>query len=265
MSKAFPLCAALLLVPFLTGCVITDDYVAFDSKVAPNRQVKTFDEGSWESERALIQAAETAGNWNTVISVANDVVAKNPTNVSARVALARAQTKTGDPTQALRTLSFITGVSTTPLQIELARALMALHDRKAALQILQPILATVEKDPTLLTFDERRTAQTLSAVAYAFEGKFGEADQLYEKLLAESDDATVRYNYARSLLLEGRAEDALAQLRPIMDVIPVARPTAVAALLKLGREPEARALLKGVIPDEKIDALMAAVHGGAQK
>lgn len=253
-------CASLM-----TGCVITDDYVKFDSPVAANKQIRSFDEGSWDSERALIQTAEKAGNWPLVISVASDVVAKNPTNVAARVSLARAQTRSGDPTQALRTLSFITGVSTTPFQIERARALMALHDRAAALKILTPILENVKKDPSLLTFEERRSALALAAVAYAHEGKFGEADQIYEGLLAEADDPTVRYNYARSLLLEGRSEDAYRQLLPIMDAVPAARPTAVAALLKLGRESEARALLKGVISDEKIDALISAVRQGARK
>ena len=73
--------AVLVVFSVLSGCVVTNDYVAFDSKAAPNPQVQNFDANSWASERAVILAAEKTNNWPTVISVANDVIAKNPTNV----------------------------------------------------------------------------------------------------------------------------------------------------------------------------------------
>ncbi|WP_456118710.1 hypothetical protein [Sutterella wadsworthensis] len=67
------------------------------------------------------------------------------------------------------------------------------------------------------------------------------------------------YNYARSLYLEGRAEDSLAQLQPIIDQVPAAKPAAVAALMKLGRENDVRRLLKGELDDEKIEELISAI------
>ena len=75
----------------------------------------------------------------------------------------------------------------------------------------------------------------------------------------ELDNPIIRYNYARSLYLEGRAEDSLAQLQPIIDQVPAAKPAAVAALMKLGRENDVRRLLKGELDDEKIEELISAI------
>lgn len=94
----FPASLSLLLCSaLLSGCVVTNDYIAFDSKAAPSPQIKRYDGNEWASERAVMVAAEKTNNWQTVISVGNDVIAKNPTNVEARIYLARAFTKTGDP------------------------------------------------------------------------------------------------------------------------------------------------------------------------
>ena len=79
----------------------------------------------------------------------------------------------------------------------------------------------------------------------------------------------IRYNYARSLYLEGRAQESLEQLRPIINTVPAAKPAAIAALMKLGREDDVRRLLKGQLADDKIEELIAAVKakeaGGAGK
>lgn len=260
MHKFGLLVCGAVLCSVLSGCVVTNDYIGFDSKAAPNPQIRKFDENSWDSEKSVIEAAEKTGNWNTVISVANDVIAKNPTNVEARVFLARALTKTGDPTQALRVLNFVTGVDTSAMRIERARALLSMKDYNGALKFLAPL---AESDPTKvskdLTVADRRTARSLAAIAYSMSKQYAKADALYESLLSELDDPIIRYNYARSLFLEGRAEDSLTQLRPIMDAVPAARPAAVAALMKLGREQEARALLKGHLEPEKIDQLLQAI------
>lgn len=135
----FPASLSLLLCSaLLSGCVVTNDYIAFDSKAAPSPQIKRYDGNEWASERAVMVAAEKTNNWQTVISVGNDVIAKNPTNVEARIYLARAFTKTGDPRQALRVLSFISGVDTAELRIERARALIALTDFEEAVKLLKP-------------------------------------------------------------------------------------------------------------------------------
>ena len=137
----FPASLSLLLCSaLLSGCVVTNDYIAFDSKAAPSPQIKRYDGNEWASERAVMVAAEKTNNWQTVISVGNDVIAKNPTNVEARIYLARAFTKTGDPRQALRVLSFISGVDTAELRIERARALIALTDFEEAVKLLKPEL-----------------------------------------------------------------------------------------------------------------------------
>lgn len=202
-------------------------------------------------------AAEKTNNWQTVISVGNDVIAKNPTNVEARIYLARAFTKTGDPRQALRVLSFISGVDTAELRIERARALIALTDFEEAVKLLKPI--TDGSDLQQLSAEDRRSAKSLAAVAYSMSKNYAAADKLYEELLAELDNPIIRYNYARSLYLEGRAEDSLAQLQPIIDQVPAAKPAAVAALMKLGRENDVRRLLKGELDDEKIEELISAI------
>ena len=89
----FPASLSLLLCSaLLSGCVVTNDYIAFDSKAAPSPQIKRYDGNEWASERAVMVAAEKTNNWQTVISVGNDVIAKNPTNVEARIYLARAFT-----------------------------------------------------------------------------------------------------------------------------------------------------------------------------
>lgn len=257
--------SALAATALLSGCVVTNDYVGFDTKAAPNTQVKHFDENSWASERAVILAAEKTNNWPTVISVANDVIAKNPTNVEARVYLARALTKTGDPAQALRVLNFVTGVDTSQMRIERARALLTMGDAAGTLKILSPMIDLQSTNaPKDLSAQNLRTARSLAAVAYSLDKKFAQADALFESLLAELDNPTIRYNYARSLYLEGRPQDSLEQLRPIMDEIPAARPAAVAALMKLGREDDARALLKGHLEPAKIDQLITAIKERSQ-
>ena len=258
--------AVLVVFSVLSGCVVTNDYVAFDSKAAPNPQVQNFDANSWASERAVILAAEKTNNWPTVISVANDVIAKNPTNVEARVHLARALTKTGDPAQALRVLNFVTGVDTSEMRIERARALLTMGDAASTLKILSPMIdLRAENAPKDLSAQNLRTARSLAAVSYSMEKKFAQANALFESLLAELDNPTIRYNYARSLYLEGRAQDSLEQLRTIMDVIPAARPAAVAALMKLGREADARLLLQGHLEPAKIDELIAAIKQQEQR
>ena len=230
----FPASLSLLLCSaLLSGCVVTNDYIAFDSKAAPSPQIKRYDGNEWASERAVMVAAEKTNNWQTVISVGNDVIAKNPTNVEARIYLARAFTKTGDPRQALRVLSFISGVDTAELRIERARALIALTDFEEAVKLLKPL--TDGSDLQKLSAEDRRSAKSLAAVAYSMSKNYAAADKLYEELLAELDNPIIRYNYARSLYLEGRAEDSLAQLQPIIDQVPAAKPAAVAALMKLGR------------------------------
>lgn len=258
---------ALVALPLLSGCVVTNDYIAFDTKAAPNRAIERFDADEWASEKAVMLAAEKTSNWQTVISVGNDVITKNPTNVEARIMLARAFTKTGDPRQAMRVLNFITGVDTAPLRIERARALIALRSFPEAVAILKPL--TDGTDLTKLSPEERRSAKSLAAVAYSMSRNYTEADRLYEELLAELDDPVIRYNYARSLYLEGRAQESLEQLRPIINTVPAAKPAAIAALMKLGREDDVRRLLKGQLADDKIEELIAAVKakeaGGAGK
>ncbi len=254
----FPASLSLLLCSaLLSGCVVTNDYIAFDSKAAPSPQIKRYDGNEWASERAVMVAAEKTNNWQTVISVGNDVIAKNPTNVEARIYLARAFTKTGDPRQALRVLSFISGVDTAELRIERARALIALTDFEEAVKLLKPL--TDGSDLQKLSAEDRRSAKSLAAVAYSMSKNYAAADKLYEELLAELDNPIIRYNYARSLYLEGRAEDSLAQLQPIIDQVPAAKPAAVAALMKLGRENDVRRLLKGELDDEKIEELISAI------
>lgn len=255
--------SALLAASLLSGCVVTNDYVAFDSKAAPNKAVQRFDADEWASEKAVMLAAEKTSNWQTVISVGNDVIAKNPTNVEARIMLARAFTKTGDPRQAMRVLSFISGVDTAPLRIERARALIALSSFSDAVAILKPL--TDGSDLTDLSSEDRRTAKSLAAVAYSMSRNYTEADRLYEELLAELDNPVIRYNYARSLYLEGRAQESLEQLQPIINTVPAAKPAAIAALMKLGRENDVRRLLKGQLADDKIEELIAAVKAKEAK
>lgn len=252
-----PALSAVFAASLLSGCVVTNDYIAFDTKAAPNKAVQRFDADEWASEKAVMLAAEKTSNWPTVISVGNDVIAKNPTNVEARIMLARAFTKTGDPRQAMRVLSFITGVDTAPLRIERARALIALKSFSDAVAILRPL--TDGTDLAKLSSEDRRTAKSLAAVAYSMSRNYTEADRLYEELLAELDNPVIRYNYARSLYLEGRAQESLEQLQPIINTVPAAKPAAIAALMKLGREDDVRRLLKGQLADDKIEELIAAV------
>ena len=130
------------------------------------------------------------------------VIAKNPTNVEARIYLARAFTKTGDPRQALRVLSFISGVDTAELRIERARALIALTDYEEAVKLLKPL--TDGSDLQKLSAEDRRSAKSLAAVAYSMSKNYAAADKLYEELLAELDNPIIRYNYAPQPL-SGRA------------------------------------------------------------
>lgn len=48
----FPASLSLLLCSaLLSGCVVTNDYIAFDSKAAPSPQIKRYDGNEWASER----------------------------------------------------------------------------------------------------------------------------------------------------------------------------------------------------------------------
>lgn len=250
------LTAALVVIGTLglNGCSTLDK--DFD---ATGEHIQTFDNSSWENTRSILRAAERSGNLDMALETSKDFIAINPQHVDARVYAARALTRTGDAQQALRTLSFIKPEQqTAPVQLEMARAQMALGNTAKAHKILVYLVQENASDAALAGGDElARDIAKLYAVSLSVNGEFDQANTLFEKLMANSDEADVRYNYARSLMFQCRYDNAYELLSPLVESYPPARPAAAVTLWKMGRTDEGKALLKGLIEPSILEAWLA--------
>lgn len=251
--SAFALAAAAALV--LSGCVAMGP-----NGVEANETIQTYDQNSWQSNKALLRAAEESGNYELMVNTARNVVTRSPENQEARVFYAKALTKSGDAEQALRTLTTVEAKRFPGAYIEKARAMVSLGDTAGALGQLAHFDQTVaQKDSTLDAQTKKalqRDALKLEAVSASVSGNFTKAQTIFEGLLQEKDEPDVRFNYARTLLFTGKAEPALKLLQPIVGGLPQAKFAAAVALIELGRKDEARELLRSEMDDAAFEKLL---------
>ncbi len=238
-------CATSLFM--LGGCAMTDGLY-----MPANDEIRHYDESTWESNEAVMRAAESAGDYRLALMTGKDFIARHPDHVDARVMTARLMTRTGDAQQALRTLDFIPVAERTDASnMEKARALMTLGSAEKALELLE---AMPEAKTDAMPTDKTRNVKKLLAVALSMNGKLDEAATVFESLMSQSDEPEVRYNYARTELYAGRSQHAYDLLAPIVNTFEPAKTAAAMALWRLGREDECRALLSGLVKAEAFDA-----------
>jgi Flp pilus assembly protein TadD len=211
---------------------------------------KTVD--TWETNRTIIRAAENSGNFDIALATATGEIAQRPDNREARITLARLQTKTGQPEQAVITLEAMAGDDSPEALLEMGRARLALDRVDEAVDLLDRALSRSAGRP--LT----REANKLRAVAADLRGRHDEAQNLYRTLLGEQDEIGVRYNYGRSLISSGKYSQAVGMLLPLVEryELPQARVAAAAAMAKNKDEAGARNLLHGYMPEDDITRVL---------
>ncbi len=238
------LLAALLLCLLCAGCSTTS-YSLHGNPIS-------LDE-TWDSRLRVIKAAEAAGTLDMALTAARKELDERPENAEARVIMARLQTRSGRPDQALAVLEPLKGAPSPESRVEEARALLA-QDRPGEAKGI--LTAVTQSNPSAVT---TREANKLVAICTDLEGNHPSAQNMYKALLAERDEVGVRYNLGRSLLAGKQYAEAAATLMPLVDIqaLPQARLAAAAALAKSNRKQEAAGLLQGHMPQEQIDRLLA--------
>lgn len=244
--KKIALVAALIpAMALLNGCAMTQQ-----EYMTENESIRTYDEATWESNAAVMNAAESAGDYKLALATGKDFIVRNPNHVDARVQTARIMTLTGDAKQALRTLDFITPELMTPAgNIEKARAYLVLGSTDAAVNLLERLVRENPLEGENIADEQIRTMHKLYAVALSTNGRLDDARVVFEKLLTIADEPEVRYNYARTELFAGFPDRSFTLLRPIVGTFAPAKPAAAMALWRLGRQEESRALIQGTVDE----------------
>ncbi|MDR1046034.1 MAG: tetratricopeptide repeat protein [Candidatus Adiutrix sp.] len=207
---------------------------------------------SWETNMIIIRAAEKSGNLDIALGTAKAEIAQRPDNQEGRLVLARLQTRTGQPEQAMITLESCARPGESSVLLEKARAGLALGLVPEAVEMLQ---RSKEADPPHSLIWE---IDKLSAVAADLSGDHDSAQNLYRALLGRQDDPGLRYNYGRSLISSGRYGQAVNILLPLVERVdmPQARVAAAAAMAKNKDVEGARNLLHGYMTDEDINRVL---------
>ncbi|MDO4937214.1 MAG: tetratricopeptide repeat protein [Sutterellaceae bacterium] len=245
-----------LAVISLSGCVAIGP-----NGIEANDTIRSYDQNSWQSNKALLRAAEESGNYELMVNTARNVVTRSPENQEARVFYAKALTKSGDAEQALRTLTSVDGKSFPGAHLEKARAMIALGDTAGALSELARFDETMASEKGAPVDAQTKTqlqrdALKLEAVAASLSGSFTKAQAIFESLMQEKDEPDVRFNYARTLLFIGKSQEALNLLQPIVGALPQAKFAAAVALIQLNRKTEARELLRTDMDDVAFEKLL---------
>lgn len=207
---------------------------------------------SWDLNYAIMQAADRSDNIEIGISAGVAELDARPDNDEARILLARFQTKARRPEQALYTLSQLAAghKDSVAARIERARAYIASGRMDEARADLEAIgTAPAEYD---------REKRRLLAVTEDVAGNHAKAQELYRALLAEREDAPVRFNFGRSLITTRNYPQAANVLLPLTENAryPQARILAAGAFLKSGNKTAARNLLEGYLSRMEIDELL---------
>lgn len=241
----FSVLILLLCLMMSVGCAGHRNFTIKDENTALKKA------GEWKSNRAIMIAAENSGNLGVVLNTGAQELEARPDNAEARIMVARVQSRLGNPQQALETLSPISASNDPAMALEQGRAQLAVGELEAA-QISLEQAASV-KNRVLA-----REAKKLQAVACDLEGRHADAQEAYRALLAEQNEATVRYNYGRSLMLSKEDKRAVTVLLPLADRadMPQARLACAAAMARSGDMKGARNLLEGYMPAGDIAHLL---------
>lgn len=250
----------VFLVPLialtLSGCVAMGP-----DGLQANKTIQSYDQNSWQSNKALLRAAEESGNYELMVSTARNVVTRSPGNQEARIYYAKALTKSGDAEQTLRILTPVEASRYPSAHIEKARAMVSLGDTAGALKELSDFDLAFASESARQTDAQtraqlQRESLKLKAVTASLTSDFSTARSLYEKLMQEKDEPDVRFNYARTLLFTDKPKEALNLLQPLIGVMPQAKFAAAVAMIELGQTKEARNLLNNDIDDAGFDKLL---------
>lgn len=254
MNKALKfgiLLPALGLMMLSSGCTLLAPADAYKA----NQSIKSFDANRWDSTVSVLRAAESAGNLEAVLATGQDFLVRHPNHVEARVFVARALTRTGDPEQALRTLNFILPErQTDACRLEAARAKLAMNDTLGAKKTLDRLVKAhpLPEDgtaPDTFTMNVHK----LAAVQDAANGDWDKAERAFAQLLGIANDKEIRYNWARVKLFTNDPEGAWRLLEPLVANHENVRPMAAVALYRAGHKARARALLKDRIEPAVLD------------
>ncbi|MDR2444267.1 MAG: hypothetical protein LBE31_12215 [Deltaproteobacteria bacterium] len=207
---------------------------------------------SWEANRAIMKAAENSGNLEIGLQTGQKELDSRPDNAEARIMMARLQTISGLPEQALFTLEPLEAKPTPAYELEKARALLRRGLTAESRPLLEGLLA-VNLDPMT-----QRAVRKLMAICEAQDGQHQKAQEIFRQLLVEREEASVRFNLGYSLMASNKYQDVVIVLKPLLDTpqFVEARYLAAAALGRLHNTKEARGLLEGYLSDAEINRLL---------
>jgi Flp pilus assembly protein TadD len=199
-----------------------------------------------------MKAAEKSGNLEVALTTGSRELEIRPDNREARLLLSRLQTRAGLLDQANYTLEPLAGDQTAAYKLELARIFLAKGETQPANSLLNEV-AQIK-----LSAEENRTTRKLQAISQDQSGNHSQAQELYNQLLIEQEESSVRHNYGQSLLASKNYTQAAAVLKPLLDLpqFTKSRVVAAAAMAKSNNSRGARDLLEGFLPESEINRLL---------
>jgi Flp pilus assembly protein TadD len=166
--------------------------------------------------------------------------------------MARLQTISGLPEQALFTLEPLGQTPSPAYELEKARALLRSGGTAESRPILES-LAAPDQEAGI-----RRSARKLLGICEDQDGNHKKAQEIFRQLLVEGEEPSIRYNLGYSLMTSNSYNDVLVVLKPLLDSPKYleARYLAAAALGRLRKNTEARGLLEGYLSEGEINRLL---------
>jgi Flp pilus assembly protein TadD len=239
---------AALLACALVGCA--SDRAPRTSSLTPDTRLQ------------VAEAAEGAGERELAIQMYLTAAASGPQDDKLLLRCAEALTRLDKIAEARQIL--IDRLRETPKQPDLIRALGLLY-----LVAGQPAKAVAEMDKLLAQSHQDVRALVDKAVALDLLGRHGEAQRIYREVLKGApNDPAVRNDLALSLMLEGKIQEAEAQLAPVADLGSV--PQRIKVNLGLlyaatGDVAKSRELLGNRVSDSELSMLTRAIKAPAAR
>ncbi len=235
----------IFLAFFVSGCSSSQYARGTDANMARL-------DNTWESNLRIIKAAEASGSVDVALNTALKEIQTRPKNDEARIVAARMHTRKGQPKQATALLEELANPDSAEAHLEKGRALLA---QSKIPETGVELKAAMDSKPSPAV---EREVMKLQAICLDLAGKHADAQSLYSDLLSEKDEASVRFNFGRSLYESRKYSDAVSVLMPIVEVplLPQARLVAAAAMVKNNDRQSARSLLEGHVAASEIDKLV---------
>ena len=233
--------AAVTVSAFLSGCQTRDTAKA---ESAPP--------SDWAIQKTIIKASENNGDLATALGVSERAAEADPDNADAKLWKARLLMKAGRLEQAEDLLAEIADHQDPLLLVEQGRMALLKNDAAGARESETRALAQIP---------DSRDAKTILAVSLDVLGEHIRAQEIYRSLLANKEEASVRYNYGRSLALSGDSSRAIETLYSLSEREDMPQAKMLLAELFIDKkdfETARRILRRDGMPDADIERVFLA-------